>query len=240
MEQPGAKNKDTQESRPCRRIDKGDHKTPTYGRPGAGPGSIVFLTDGDRFALASIEYVGARAYRVAPYEIVEGRYVWNDRAMWTIDLTQSDGTATWTNAPLPTCCVCLDAAANVALLCQCTAPCVCSGCAPSIDKCPQCSQGIKNRSRADDQEILSIDTAETWSRMTLFLQTGTGKTVHLEVCSHWTIYMLKLMLQYKEGIPPDHPRFYFAGQLLNDARTVADYNIQKESTIHIILRLRGD
>ena len=90
-------------------------------------------------------------------------------------------------------------------------------------------------------EIKNGDIIELIDRKTfpIHIKTLTGKTVDINVAPFDNIEYIKSLYQDKEGVPPDQQRLIYNGVMLKDNKTIFDYKIEKESTLHLVLKLRG-
>jgi hypothetical protein len=96
----------------------------------------------------------------------------------------------------------------------------------------------------NENEIIQkkLKAEENRNSFTIWVQTLTGKRIPVKIHNptRFKIIHVKDRIQIREGIPPDQQLLIFAGTHLNNNKTIADYNIQKEATLHLILRLRGN
>lgn len=206
-----------------RRLDLAAEKLPTtpapprlsmYARRGAACGDIVFLErDGVR-RLACVTHFDGYVYSF---------YEWDDRDLirtrWTLNV---DYNHEWYNAPLPTCCICVEADADCALPCACRAPSVCAQCAQRITQCPMCRSDISTfEERYRKANISSIELPKTPDRYPLSIRTKRMKQRIVWVHWEWTVRTLKALIEpLEDWYPADEQRIGFGGKLLDDSATL--------------------
>ncbi len=98
---------------------------------------------------------------------------------------------------------------------------------------------IKKQKEEEEDEEEGDDVDCGGGGMQIFTKTLTGKTITNDISSSGSVLSMKKAIQAKEGIPVDQIRLIFAGKELENIRSLKDYDIQKESTLHMVLRLRG-
>jgi ubiquitin len=101
------------------------------------------------------------------------------------------------------------------------------------------SDGIPSTAGSSMAATLSSVLGVPRGGMQLFVKTLTGKTVSIEVEEGESIEDVKAKIAEKEGIPPEQQRLIFGGQQLQDSKTLDDYNVGDDATLHLVLRLRG-
>jgi ubiquitin len=99
--------------------------------------------------------------------------------------------------------------------------------------------GIPSTTGSSISSTLSSVLGVPRGGMQLFVKTLTGKTVSIEVEEGESIEDVKAKIAEKEGIPPEQQRLIFGGQQLQDSKTLDDYNVGDDATLHLVLRLRG-
>jgi len=100
--------------------------------------------------------------------------------------------------------------------------------------------GLQSNAASVKSKLLNYSNVTGLYADTIYIKTLTGKTIRIAAVANDSIVSIKRKIEEKEAIPPAQQRLIYAGQQLEDNKTLADYNIQKGAVLHLVLRLRGD
>jgi ubiquitin C len=96
-----------------------------------------------------------------------------------------------------------------------------------------------NSMQNSTSEAKSTDLNASPSSIQIFVRNLVGKTLALRVDPFDLVDTVKNTIHEREGVPPCEQRLIFSGRQLENGRTLADYNIQRDNTLHLVLRLRS-
>lgn len=89
------------------------------------------------------------------------------------------------------------------------------------------------------RDVSDSDKKKTAQSLQVFLKTLTGKTITLEISPSDLVQDVKAQIEKREGVPAEEQRLVFAAKHLEDGHLVSEYDIKKDSTLHLVLNLRG-
>lgn len=226
-------------------------------RLSAVQGDVVFVEVGEQRALAVVSSFDGTRYVVRP-RVPRSLPAAEDGAVALAlapsgadsgaDNTADSGAVVWSNAPLPTCCVCIGDGAeadHVAVLaCRCSAPSVCAGCARVIFDCPQCRARIggpflRPLALARLEEPLGSRN-NTAVALNLVMVSLAGKRYPLTAWTSWSVRTLKALYAHVAGVRAEQQTLKYAGRTMSDDRDLASYGLADGDVVHVVLNLGGD
>ncbi|QBZ80758.1 Ubiquitin domain containing protein [Pandoravirus celtis] len=230
---------------------QGASTTATARVPSATPGDFVFVQVGERRALAIVDSFDGRRYVVRPRVAGSLPAGPNGTLVFSVAPPAGDqvGAAPmWSNAPTPTCCVCLDGDPSrqqpqrmAVLACRCSAPSVCVTCARGLTACPQCRARLYTLPSGAITVARLESPVDTLSAMRLAMVSLAGKRYEITASPSWSVRTLKAFYAHAAGAHPKQQALKGAGVSLdNDDRDLGSYGVTDGQVVHVILNLAGD
>ncbi|AGO83654.2 Ubiquitin [Pandoravirus salinus] len=224
--------------------------------PSAAPGDFVFVQVGERRALAIVDCFDGRRYVVRPRVAGSLPVGPNGTLAFTVAppaVDQGDTSRAWSNAPAPTCCVCLGGddvefprqqqqpRRMAVLACRCSVPSVCVSCARTLAACPQCRARLHTLPSGAIAVARLESPVEASTAMRLAMVSLAGKRHEITVSPSWSVRTLKAFYAHVAGAHPKQQTLKCAGVSLdNDNRDLGSYGLVDGQVVHVILNVVGD